>query len=177
MQPTSRMVLAVTFLAGLAGAVIAATTSVQAQGGRGPFLALGGCPQSAIDLGRVGFRNVGKNDRNEGARNYIRISLCSYRPRALMLVGRRGDCQGRIISRTRFQNVANSDFNEGAPNFIRLGLCQTGPLRREYMISVRGCPQHLRTQSVVRFKNVGNSDFNEGAPNFVTIVLCRGFRQ
>jgi len=173
MRPISRLALTVTFLA----SVVAAVSSVQAQGRRGPFLVLGRCPQDAVGLGRVGFRNVGKNDRNEGARNYIRISMCSYRPRRLLLVGRRSDCPGRIISRTRFQNVANNDFNEGAPNFVRLGLCQTGPLRSDYLISTRRCPPQMRTQSVVRFKNVGNRDFNEGAPNFVAIVLCRGFRR
>jgi hypothetical protein len=173
MRPISRLALTVTFLA----SAVAAISSAQAQGPRGPFLVLGRCPPDAGPLGAVGFRNVGRNDRNEGARNYIRISLCSYRPRPLTLVSRRSDCPGRIISRTRFQNVANNDFNEGAPNFVRLGLCQTGPLRRQYLISTRGCPPQMRTQSVVRFKNVGNRDFNEGAPNFVAIALCRGFRQ
>ena len=173
MGPISKLALTVTFVA----SVVTAVSSVQAQGRRGPFLVLGACPQDAIGMGRVAFRNVGRNDRNEGARNFIRISMCSYRPRPLLLVARRSDCPGRIISRARFQNVANSDFNEGAPNFVRIGLCQTGPLRRQYMISTRGCPQQLRTQSVVRFKNVGNSDFNEGAPNFVTVALCRGFRR
>jgi hypothetical protein len=174
MRPISKLALTVTFLA----SVVATVSSAQAQGRRGPFLVLGRCPPDAIGMGRVGFRNVGRNDRNEGARNYVVISMCSYRPnRRILLVARRRDCPGRIMSRTRFQNVANSDFNEGAPNFVRLGLCQTGPLRREYMISARGCPPRLRTQSVVRFKNVGNRDFNEGAPNFVAIALCRGFRR
>jgi hypothetical protein len=174
MGPISKLALTVTFLA----SVVAVVSSVQAQGRRGPFLVMGRCPPDAIGMGRVGFRNVGRNDRNEGARNYVRISMCSYRPnRRLLLVGRRSDCPGRIISRARFQNVANNDFNEGAPNFVRIGLCQTGPLRRDYMISMRGCPRRMRTQSVVRFKNVGNRDFNEGAPNFVTIALCRGFRR
>jgi hypothetical protein len=164
-------------IAVLLTAVAAATSGSQAQGRRGPFLVLGRCPPDAAPMGAVGFRNVGRNDRHEGARSYLRISLCSFRPnRRMVLVARRRDCPGRIISRDRFQNVANSDFNEGAPNFVRLGLCQTGPLRRQYVISVRGCPPDFRTQSVVRFKNVGNNDFNEGAPNYVAVALCRGFR-
>lgn len=174
MRPMSIIALGAAFFA---TAIVTAASSVQAQGRRGPFLALGRCPPEAAPLGAVGFRNIGKNDRGEGARSYIRISMCSFRPRRLLLVGSRRDCPGRIISRARFQNVANNDFNEGAPNIVRLGLCQTGPLRSEYLISTRGCPPGLRTQSVVRFKNVGNSDFNEGAPNFVAVALCRGFRR
>jgi hypothetical protein len=174
MRPISILALVLAFLTG----IVAVMSSAQAQGRRGPFLSLGRCPPDAQPMGQVAFRNVGRNDRGEGARSFIRIAMCSYRPnRRLLLVARRRDCPGRIISRARFQNVANNDFNEGAPNFVRLGLCQTGPLRREYLISTRGCPQGLRTQSVVRFKNVGNSDFNEGAPNFVAIALCRGFRR
>ncbi|HUT51715.1 MAG TPA: hypothetical protein VM325_20490 [Alphaproteobacteria bacterium] len=160
-------------------AAIVAATAVQAQGGRrGPFLVRDArCPPQSFPMGQVGFRNVGRNDRGEGAATFIRIRLCSFRPNLpLLLVGRRSDCPGRIISRTRFQNVANSDFNEGAPNMVRLALCQTGPLRRAYEISTRGCPPGLRARSVVRFKNVGNNDFNEGAPNFVTVGLCAGFR-
>lgn len=174
MRVTRKLALTV---AVLLTAVAATASSLQAQGRRGPFLVLGRCPPDAFAMGRVGFRNVGRNDRNEGARNYIRISMCSYRPnRSMLLVRGRRDCPGRIISRDRFQNVANSDFHEGAPDFVRVGLCQTGPLRRQYVISTRGCPPDFRTQSVVRFKNVGNNDFNEGAPNYVAIVLCRGFR-
>jgi len=161
----------------IAAAIAAATTAAQAQGRRGPFLVLGRCPPEAVGMGAVGFRNVGRNDRGEGARGFIRIAMCSYRPnRRLVLVASRRDCPGEIISRTRFQNVANNDFNEGAPNFVRLALCRTGPLRRAYVISTRGCPGGLRARSVVRFKNVGNSDRNEGAPNFVAVGLCVGFR-
>ena len=139
------------------------------------YLVLGACPQGGFSRGSVGFANVGRNDRNEGAPNYIRISLCTNgRGRGLLLVRGRSACGGQVISRTRFQNVANSDFNEGAPNFVRLVLCQVVPLRRAYQITTRGCNAGLFPRSRVRFKNVGNSDFNEGAPNFVTVRLCVG---
>jgi len=140
---------------------------------RGLYLVRGTCPPGGISAGTVGFNNVGRNDRGEGAPNYIRISLCSRRGGGrLALVGSRRACGGRLISRTRFQNVANSDFNEGAPNFVRLALCELGPLRRAYQITTRRCSAGMFPRSRVRFKNVGNTDFNEGAPNFVTVRLC-----
>ena len=146
-----------------------------AGGRRGHFLVRGRCPRAGSSRGSVGFNNIGRNDRGEGAPNFIRISLCSNgRGRRLLLVRRPGACGGRVISRTRFQNVANSDFNEGAPNFVSLVLCELRPMRGRYQISTRGCRQGMRPRSRVRFKNVGNSDFNEGAPNFVTVRLCAG---
>jgi hypothetical protein len=143
--------------------------------GRGPFLVRGVCPAGSVPAGAVRFANVGRNDRNEGAANFIRLSLCSRRGRSrLTLVSRGRACRGRIVSRTRFQNVANSDFNEGAPNFVRLVLCQNGPLRRRYQITTGRCRGGTFPRSRVRFKNVGNSDFNDGAPNFLTVRLCVG---
>ena len=138
-------------------------------------LSLHSCAPGTFQAGTVRFQNVGNNDFNEGARNYVAIRLCSTRRFSRVRLIRRY-CGGARVSATRFKNVANTDFNEGAPNYVRLTLCASRPLRRHIAISARYCPRGTRTISAVRFKNVGNRDFNEGARNFVTIRLCRGRR-
>jgi hypothetical protein len=144
--------------------------------GGGPLqLSLHRCAPGTFQAGVVRFQNVGNQDFNEGARNYVAIRLCSTRPHAPVFLTR-GYCGGRRISRTGFKNVGNRDFYEGAPHYVRLGLCARRPLHRRVAISARYCPPGTRTISAVRFQNVGNNDFNEGARNFVTVRLCVGRR-
>jgi len=161
--------------AGMAALIMAAPTAAQAQGQQIDVLglALGFCPPGTSPLGVAQFRNVGKNDRNEGAPNSITISLCTTQP-DIGLTFTSAYCDGRVVSRVRFKNVADTDFNEGAPNYIGLSLCARGPVPGAYQLAVRRCPQGFVPISRVRFQNVGNSDFNEGAPNFVTVRLCAG---
>lgn len=164
-------------IAAAAAATIALGTAGTASARHGPslHLSLQRCAPGTFQSGVVRFQNVGFNDFNEGARNYIAIRLCSTRALAAVRLTARF-CGGTRVSRTRFKNVADHDFNEGAPNFVRIGLCARRPLRRRMAISARWCPPGTRTISAIRFKNVGNLDFNEGARNFVTIRLCAGRR-
>jgi hypothetical protein len=143
--------------------------------GPGPImvLALRHCPEGTSPLGVAQFRNVGKNDRNEGAPNSITISLCTVRP-DIGITFTSAYCDGRVISRTRFQNVSRTDFNEGAPNYIALSLCARGPVPGAFRLATQHCPPGFAEISAVRFQNVGSQDFNEGAPNFVTVRLCAG---
>ncbi|MDH3234906.1 MAG: hypothetical protein OEQ29_15405 [Alphaproteobacteria bacterium] len=136
-------------------------------------LSLGFCPPGTSPLGVAQFRNVGKNDRNEGAPNSITISLCTTQP-DIGLTFTSAYCDGQVVSRVRFQNVARTDFNEGAPNYVALSLCARGPVPGAFQLSVKGCPQGFVPISQVRFKNVGDKDHNEGAPSFVTVRLCAG---
>jgi hypothetical protein len=160
---------------GAAALIIAAPAVGQAQGQQIDLLGLsiGFCPPGTSPLGVAQFRNVGKNDRNEGAPNSMTISLCTTQP-DIGLTFTSAYCDGRVISRVRFKNVADTDFNEGAPNYIALSLCAQGPVRGDFRLSLRRCPPGFVPISRVRFKNVGDSDFNEGAPNFVTVRLCAG---
>ncbi len=164
-------------IAAAAAATIALGTAgtASARHGSSLHLSLQRCAPGTFQSGVVRFQNVGFNDFNEGARNYIAIRLCSARPRSQVYLTARF-CGGRRISMTRFKNVADHDFNEGAPNFVHMGLCARRPLRRNIAISARFCPPGTRTISAIRFKNVGNNDFYEGARNFVTIRLCAGRR-
>jgi len=159
--------------AGTAALIVAAPAAGMAQGQASDVLglALGFCPPGTSPLGVAQFRNVGKNDRNEGAPNSITISLCTTQP-DIGLTFTSAYCDGRVVSRVRFKNVADTDFNEGAPNYISLSLCARGPVPGAYQLSVRRCPSGFVPISRVRFKNVGDSDFNEGAPNYVTVRLC-----
>ncbi len=161
--------------AAAATAALGTAGTASARHGSPLHLSLQRCAPGTFQSGVVRFQNVGYNDFNEGARNYIAIRLCSRRLRSPVYLTSRF-CGGRRISMTRFKNVANNDFNEGAPNFIRMGLCARRPLRRRIAISARYCPPGTRTISAIRFKNVGNNDFNEGARNFVTVRLCAGRR-
>lgn len=159
---------------GAAALIMAAPAAGLAQGQPDVLgLALGFCPPGTSPLGVAQFRNVGKNDRNEGAPNSITISLCTTQP-DIGLTFTAAYCDGKVISRVRFKNVGDNDFNEGAPNYISLSLCALGPVPGAYQLSVRRCPEGFVPISRVRFQNVGNKDFNEGAPNFVTIRLCAG---
>lgn len=166
-------------LIALAAATLAAATlgtagTASAQYGGAPLqLSLHGCAPGMFPAGHVRFQNVGYKDFNEGARNYITVRLCSFRPRSPVYLTP-GYCGGRRISMTRFRNVGYNDINEGAPTRVYLGLCARRPLHRRIAISARGCPAGTRTVSAVRFKNVGNKDFNEGARNYVTLRLCVG---
>jgi hypothetical protein len=164
-------------IAAAAAATVALGAAGTASARHGPslHLSLQRCAPGTFQAGVVRFQNVGFNDFNEGARNYITIRLCSTRPVAPVRLTARF-CGRARISRTVFKNVADHDFNEGAPNYVRLGLCARRPLRRRIAISARWCPPGTRTISAIRFKNVGNLDFNEGARNFVTIRLCAGRR-
>jgi hypothetical protein len=142
--------------------------------GDGPLqLSLHRCAPGTFQAGRVRFQNVGYNDFNEGARNYITIRLCSVTPHSPVVLTP-GYCGGRRVSMTRFRNVGLNDRYEGAPNRVYLGLCAQRPMHRRIAISARHCPAGTRTVSAVRFQNVGNNDFNEGARNYVTIRLCVG---
>jgi len=136
-------------------------------------LSLGPCVQGTTPIGVARFRNVGRNDRNEGAPNTIAIRLCSVQP-DLGLTLTESYCEGRTISRKSFQNVANTDLNEGAPNRITISLCVNGRVPGAFRLARRSCPAGFGEISAVRFQNVGNSDFNEGAPNFISILLCAG---
>lgn len=158
---------------GAAAIIVAAPAVSQAQGQQIDLLGLsiGFCPPGTSPLGVAQFRNVGKNDRNEGAPNSMTISLCTTQP-DIGLTFTSAYCDGRVISRIRFKNVADTDFNEGAPNYIALSLCARGPVRGDFRLSLRRCPAGFVPISRVRFKNVGDSDFNEGAPNYVTVRLC-----
>jgi len=158
---------------GMAALIAVAPAVGQAQGPQPDVLglALGYCPPGTSPLGVAQFRNVGRNDRNEGAPNSITISLCTTQP-DIGLTFTAAYCDGRVISRVTFQNVGNNDFNEGAPNHISLSLCALGPVRGDFQLSLRRCPPGFVPISRVRFQNVGNKDFNEGAPNFVTVRLC-----
>ena len=164
-------------IAAAAAATITIGTAgtASARHGSSLHLSMQRCAPGTFQSGVVRFQNVGNNDFNEGARNYIAIRLCSTRRFAPVRLTARF-CGGARVSRTVFKNVANSDFNEGAPNFVRMGLCANRPMRRRIAISARWCPRGMRTISAIRFKNVGNLDFNEGARNFVTIRLCAGRR-
>ncbi len=157
---------------GIALGIVATIAPVGAQvGPPEAVLTLGRCAPGSIPAGVARFKNVGNNDFNEGARNFIAISLCAFNPDiAIELTA--GPCRTRVMNQVRFQNVANNDFNEGAPNFIVLSLCIRGPVRRFYALTRGACRAGLHPIGVVRFKNVGNNDFNEGAPNFITIRLC-----
>ncbi len=156
---------------GVALAAMTALGPVRAQGGPGAMLTLGPCAPGNIPVGVARFQNVGNNDFNEGAPNYIAIALCAFSPDVSIGLTA-GPCRGRMLSQVRFQNVGSNDFNEGAPNFVTVSLCIRGPVRRFYGLTRSGCRPGLRPISAVRFQNVGNTDFNEGAPNFVTIRLC-----
>lgn len=158
---------------GAAALIVAAPAASQAQGQQIDVLglSLGYCPPGTSPLGVAQFRNVGKNDRNEGAPNSITISLCTTQP-DIGLSFTSAYCDGRVVSRVRFKNVADTDFNEEAPNYVSLSLCARGPVRGDFQLSVRRCPPGFVPISRVRFKNVGDNDFNEGAPNFVTVRLC-----
>lgn len=158
---------------GVAALIVAAPAASQAQGQQIDVLglAIGFCPPGTSPLGVAQFRNVGKNDRNEGAPNSVTISLCTTQP-DIGLAFTSAYCDGKVISRVRFKNVADTDFNEDAPNYVSLSLCAQGPLRGDFRLSLRRCPAGFVPISRVRFKNVGDSDFNEGAPNFVTVRLC-----
>ncbi|MHA1538139.1 MAG: hypothetical protein ACTSUD_11340 [Alphaproteobacteria bacterium] len=162
-------------VAAAATIAIGAAGTASARHGGSLRLSLHSCAPGTFQAGYVRFQNVGNNDFNEGARNYVAIRLCSTRPYSRVRLTRRY-CGRSQISATRFKNVANSDFNEGAPNFVRMSLCGRSRLRRHIAISAHYCPRGTRTISAIRFKNVGNRDFNEGARNFVTIRLCRGRR-
>jgi len=161
--------------AGAAVFIVTAPAAVAAEDQFGGVLGLtlGFCPPGRAPLGVAEFRNVGKNDLNEGAPNAVAISLCTTQP-DIGLSFARGACDGRMISSVRFKNVADNDFNEGAPNFVSLGLCAQGPLPVGFQLSLVRCPPGFSRISRVRFQNVGKNDFNEGAPNFVTVRLCVG---
>lgn len=161
-------------IAAAAAATITLGTAgtASARHGSSLHLSLQRCAPGTFQAGVVRFQNVGFNDFNEGARNYIAIRLCSARPNSRVRLTARF-CGGTRISATRFKNVADHDFNEGAPNFVHMGLCARRPVRRRIAISARFCPPGTRTISAIRFKNVGNNDFYEGARNYVTIRLCR----
>ncbi|HUT49866.1 MAG TPA: hypothetical protein VM325_11025 [Alphaproteobacteria bacterium] len=157
----------------LAAATIGTAGSASAQYGSPLQLSLHRCAPGTFEAGFVRFQNVGYKDFNEGARNYIKVRLCSARPNSPVFLTP-GYCGGRRISMTRFRNVGYNDRYEGAPNSVYLGLCAQRPLRRRIAISAKYCPAGTRPVSAVRFQNVGNNDFNEGARNFVTIRLCVG---
>lgn len=156
---------------GIAMAVVASMGSVRAQGGPDVMMTLGRCAPGSTPAGVARFQNVGKNDINEGAPNFVAIRLCVFRPDVAigLTVGR---CQGRTLNQVRFKNVGDNDFNEGAPNYVSVSLCIRGPVHRFYALTRAACPPGLRPVGAVRFQNVANNDFNEGAPNFITIRLC-----
>jgi len=165
----------IAFAAATAAAVTIGTAgTASAQHGSGPLeLSLHRCAPGTFEAGRVRFQNVGYNDFNEGARNYVTIRLCSANPHSPVYLTP-GYCGGRRVSMTRFRNVGLNDRYEGAPNTVYLGLCAQRPLRHRFAISADHCPAGTRPVSVVRFQNVGNNDFNEGARNYVAIRLCVG---
>jgi len=131
----------------------------------------GPCAPGSAPAGLAQFRNVGKNDVNEGAPKHVFIRLCSFNPDiALQLTA--ASCQGRVMSKVRFKNVADNDFNEGAPNYVVIKLCIRGPVVQFFTLTRGACRPGLFPIGTVRFKNVADGDFNEGAPNFVRITLC-----
>ena len=167
------MKLKLVAIAAAAAVTLGTGGTASAHHGSGQYLSLRHCAPGTFQAGVVRFKNVGNNDFNEGARNYVTIRLCSARPHRRIVLTR-GRCYGRLISRTGFKNVGDRDRHEGAPTYVGLRLCSRGRTFRRFAISAGYCPAGTRTISAVRFQNVGNNDFNEGARNFVTIRLCRG---
>jgi len=164
-------IIAIAAAAAATVAIAGAGAASARHGGSALRLSLHQCAPGTVQTGVVRFQNVGNQDFNEGARNYIAIRLCSARRFSPVYLSR-GYCGGRLVSRTGFRNVGNNDRYEGAPHVVRLSLCARRPHRRRFAISTRHCPAGTRTISAVRFQNVGNNDFNEGARNFVTVRLC-----
>ncbi len=134
----------------------------------------GYCGRYEDQISNYYFKNVGDNDRNEGAPNEINLVLCSDRrtpyDRNLELVG--GRCPSHYADNglVTFQNVGNKDMNEGAINHIAVSLCEAGRPRGPYMVQ-GNCPSYQL--SSVTFRNIGSEDVGEGADEWVTISLCR----
>lgn len=137
-------------------------------------LTTGSCAASLQNYGSYQFQNVARDDFNEGAPNFVTVSLCGRGRLAenLELSGHGCSRGYRQSSSTAWTNVGVNDRGNGAATTESLSLCTAQGVQASVSLEQNSCASGAQLSSVT-FRNVGNNDFGEGAPTNVNLVLCR----
>lgn len=154
---------------------IVAVVRPSRQAGRGQVvLTTGACPGGLQTFGSYQFQNVARDDFNEGAPNFITISLCGRGRLAESLeLSGQGCSRGyRQSSSTTWINVGVNDRGNGAATTESLSLCTSRGSLAQISLEQNACASGVQISST-SFRNVGNNDFGEGAPTNVNLVLCQ----